>query len=132
MVAQAPLVAAELLLEPRRGFVEGGIGIGGFRMALDGETAPRMDGDGGEEEMPFAGKDRMRLDRFAEILVDDRRRRRFDMPAQGIADIDLLPGDGDQHGTTELGRRGERHGGKSAPSARAILWAGARASVKSA
>src|SRR5436190_4498543 len=71
-------------------------------VAVDDNTAPDMQRNLGTDQMRFAGKNRVRLDRRSKIFAEQGFERRFDMAAQRIADFDLLAGDRQLHGGKPL------------------------------
>src|SRR5581483_11888094 len=97
MVAQAPLIAPEPLLDPRAGALEGGIGVARLALAAHQHAAADMDLEIAVDEMPLAREHDVRLDRVAEILARDLGERGFRVMAQGVAHVDLLSRDNDVH-----------------------------------
>src|SRR5579883_370673 len=75
-------------------------------MTLHEQSASRMDGNVGRDEMSFMVEHHMRFDRPAEIFFDNRPRHRIDMAAQAVAHIHLLARDGYQHRLNRTGLTG--------------------------
>src|SRR5258708_22506850 len=103
MVAQTPLVAPQLFVQPLDRAVEGDIGVARFAVALHQQPAPCMHRYVRQDQMPLAAEHDMGFDGSVEIPLDDGCGRRRDMPAKGIPDIDLLTRDQNLHRRYRVG-----------------------------
>jgi hypothetical protein len=97
MVAELPLVTAQLLGQALGRKLERGIGVACFRFGSEADVVSYVDRKIGAKEMRFARKYRRGVDDAIEILLRKRGESGFSVSAQGFAYVELLSGDGYGH-----------------------------------